>query len=156
MTRSNLCRWFLAVLSPSARGRCHPKEFTFSETGSNLHFVRRKTESTVTGQEEDAVHEHTSRSLCAEWSAGTAEARTERLLRTLAPFESPELAISLKEQVSMFEVSPRLTASFFFYFLCRSLSSCQGKNNKKIFYRVSVFVLFFFKLAIPTIFLAAS
>lgn len=113
MTRSNLCGWFLAILSPSAGGRCHPKEFTFSETGSNLHFVRRKTESIVTGQEEDAVHEHTSRSLCAEWSVGTAEARTERLLRTLAPFESPELAISRKEQVSMFEVSVRLTASFF-------------------------------------------
>lgn len=116
MTRSNHCGWFLAVLSPSAGGRCNPKEFTFSETGSNLHFVRRKTESTVTGQEEDVVHEHTSRSL----SAGKAEARTERLLRTLAPFESPELAISLKEQVCMFEVSLRLTAVFFFYFLCRS------------------------------------
>lgn len=60
MTRSNLCGWFLAVLSPSTGGRCHPKEFTFSETGSNLHFVRRKTESTVTGQEEDAVHGHNS------------------------------------------------------------------------------------------------
>lgn len=119
MTRSNICGGFLAVPSPSAGGRCNPKEFTFSETGSNLHFVRRKTESAVTGQEEDAVHEHTSRSLCAEWSAGTAEARTERLLRTLAPFESPELAISLKEQVSMFEVSLRWQPVFF-CFLCRS------------------------------------
>lgn len=102
------------------------------------------------------MHEHTSRSLCAEWSAGTAETRTERLLRTLAPFESPELAISLKEQVSMFELSLRLTASFF-YFLSRSLSSCQGKNSKKIFNRVFVCVLLVaFKLAISTILLTAS
>lgn len=78
-----------------------PNSFDFLKWGSNLHFVRLRTLSTVTELEDAAAaHEHIIRRLYGLRSVETAETRTESRLLTLAASESLVLAISSNSRCS--------------------------------------------------------